>query len=229
MTDFFRDRAPDFEKLRAYGFRPEDGGLVYRTALMDGQFELAVRVSPEGEVRDLLTDCAFGEPYALHLVEEAEGEFVGRVREAYARALSEIAEACFVRSGFRGAAADALIAYAREHYGEEPEYLWEKFPHYAVLRRGDNRKWYAAILTVERGKVGMAGEGMAEIADVRADPQEILNLVDGKRIFPGWHMNKKHWIALPLDGSLPQRSSSRGLKRAVRSQARNKEICRILR
>ena len=32
-------------------------------------------------------------------------------------------------------------------------------------------------------------------------PEEIEKRVDGKKYFAGYHMNKKHWITLCLDGS----------------------------
>ena len=33
--------------------------------------------------------------------------------------------------------------------------------------------------------------------------EEVQRLVDNKSIFPAWHMNKKHWITIILDGSMP--------------------------
>lgn len=204
VEEIFRFRAPDFARLAAYGFRERKGVFVYSVPLMEGQFLLTVTVSREGEVQTELLDAAFGEPYTLHLVGEAEGEFVGEVREAFFAARSEISERCFFRKVFRLEATYALLALARERYGDEPEYLWEKFPDCAVLRRKDNAKWYAAILTVERRKAGMRGEGKTELLDVRADPREVPLLVDGERIFGAWHMNKKSWIGLPLDGTLSQ-------------------------
>ena len=92
--------------------------------------------------------------------------------------------------------------FARRKYGDEPEYLWEDHDG-AVLRRKDTGKWYAVVLTVERYKLGLEGKEKVEIVDVRADPVALPDLVDGVKVFRGWHMNKKHWITLLLDGTLP--------------------------
>lgn len=73
------------------------------------------------------------------MVEEAVGGFVGSVRADYERVLSDIAEKCCYREVFKSAQAKTLLAYAKEKYRDTPEYLWEKFPDNAVLRRRDNR------------------------------------------------------------------------------------------
>ena len=200
LTDFFKFKAPNFEKLRLYGFSEEGGECVFRTEVADGQFVMTVRVQKDGTVKTELLDTLTEEPYTLHLVESAEGEFVGRVRAGYETVLQNIAEKCFDTEIFKSAVTKKLIARVREKYGDEPEYLWEKFPDNAIWRRKDNGKWYGAVLTVARKKLGIAGEGNVEILDVRADPAEIELLVDNVKVFRGWHMNKKHWIALPLDG-----------------------------
>lgn len=44
---------------------------------------------------------------------------------------------------------------------------------------------------------------MIEILDLRMKPEDIETIVDNKKYFPGYHMNKKHWITICLDGTLP--------------------------
>ena len=202
MNDIFKFKTPNFEKLRLFGFSEEKGEFVFRTPIFEGQFLMTVRVLKDGTVKTELLDTLTEEPYTLHLVESAEGEFVGRVREEHGVILQTVAEKCFDTEIFKSAVTKELIVRVREKYGDEPEYLWEKFPDNAIWRRKDNQKWYGAALTVARKKLGLAGEGNVEILDVRADPAEVALLVDNVKIFGGWHMNKKHWISLPLDGSM---------------------------
>ena len=45
--------------------------------------------------------------------------------------------------------------------------------------------------------------GLAEVIDLRMQPDKLAALVDGKTYFLGWHMNKKHWYTMLLDGSVP--------------------------
>lgn len=202
MEDFFKYKSPNFEKLRVFGFQEQNAEYVYATEIFDGQFTLTVRISKKGGVVTELLDNLTEEPYTLHLVEDAAGEFVGRVREEYAHVLREIADLCYEKDVFQGEEAHALIAHVREKYGDELEFLWARLPDAAIWRRKDNDKWYAVIMIIERKKLGLQGEGKVEVLDVRADPQEAELLVDNVRIFKGYHMNKKHWISLPMDGSV---------------------------
>lgn len=43
---------------------------------------------------------------------------------------------------------------------------------------------------------------MTEIIDLRIEPDVLDKLADGSRYFRGYHMNKKSWITMILDGSV---------------------------
>ena len=58
----------------------------------------------------------------------------------------------------------AILAYVREKFGTEPEYPWARYPHYAVLRHQQGRKWYALIMDVPPDRLGLAGDGPVETA-----------------------------------------------------------------
>ncbi|MDE7453764.1 MAG: MmcQ/YjbR family DNA-binding protein, partial [Clostridia bacterium] len=175
---------------------------VYKTQILDGQFELVIKVNAD-EVETIVTDLATEEPYTLFLAEGAAGSFVGEVRSAYEGVLSDIAEKCFDDFIFKCKYSQQVIKYVAEKYGDRLEFLWEKFDDNAIWRRSDNKKWYGAILTVTKNKLGLPSDERVEILDLRADPDLIPRMVDGEKIFGGWHMNKKHWISVCLDGSMP--------------------------
>jgi len=69
------------------------------------------------------------------------------------------------------------------------------------VRRSDNKKWYAVILTVSRRKLGFDSDEIVEILDLRMTPEDIKKSVDGIKLLPGYHMNKKHWITICFDGT----------------------------
>lgn len=210
MTDteaLFLRRKANLPQLRAFGFFESAGGYSYTTTLLGGQFVLTVTVGSEGEVSKVSADVietASGESYVLHRVSGATGAFVGQVREEYERVLARIAEVCFEPDVFKSEGARRVIEYVRNIYGNEPEYLWQRFPYNAVVRRADNAKWYLVILTVRKEKLGLSGDGSIEIIDIRMNPEDVTALVDGKRYFPGYHMNKKHWVTLCLDAPASQ-------------------------
>lgn len=199
----FKDKTVNLEKLINYGFEKVEGEYVYSTGIFDSQFRLTVKIAQSGEVQTQLFDLAAEEIYTLHLVSEAKGEFVGRVRAEYQKVLQEIAEKCFDSSIFGGECSKKVIEYARAKYGDELEFLWERYPDAAVLRRKDNQKWYALFMTIPKAKLGLDSGEPAEIIDVRFDVDELPKKVDGIKYFLGYHMNKKHWVTMLLDGSVP--------------------------
>lgn len=94
--------------------------------------------------------------------------------------------------------------YLKKKYGTEPEYLWKRYPRYAVFRHDDNRKWYAAIMTISPDKIGAPGSENIDIIDVKIDDlmlRDILLKQDG--FYPGYHMNKGSWLTIVLDGTVP--------------------------
>lgn len=198
----FYKKRPVERSLLGYGFTPIAGGFSYETSIMDGQFLMTVTVIG-GQVAAALTDPATGEDYVLHRVPGACGSFVGMVKQAYAQVLTEISEACFEIDVFHSPVTQQLISHNREVYGDELEYLWPKVPENAVWRRKDTGKWYAALLIVPRSKLGLDCEELVEIIDLRVLPENVDALVDGERYFPGFHMNKRRWYTVMLDGSVP--------------------------
>lgn len=197
----FRLCEADSSKLQTYGFVPTDGGLRCERSLLGGQFRLIIELRG-GAVYTELVDTDFGEPYTLHLVTEAQGSYVSEIKTAYADALAELRERCFTPSVYTSAAAKAVLQQAEKLYGEQPEFLWSGYPEYAVLRCAETGKWYAVLMTCAPCKFGGAGEEKAEILNVHLPAECVARLVDCCRVFPAYHMNKKHWVTLLLQGGL---------------------------
>ncbi len=96
-----------------------------------------------------------------------------------------------------------ILRYAQEAYGTEAEYLWEDTPTAAVLRHKTNRKWYAVLMEVPKGRLGLSDEGIVDILNVKCDPLLIGSLLKSDGFLPAYHMSKAHWISILLDGSVP--------------------------
>lgn len=95
-----------------------------------------------------------------------------------------------------------IFSYVSEQYGTEPEYLWAKTPDAAVIRHNGNRKWYGIIMNVPRKTLGLSGDEHIDILNVKCTPAVREILTGEGKAFSAYHMNKQHWISLPLDGSL---------------------------
>ena len=191
-----------WEKLIPFVFIKEGEEYIYAEDILGGQLRLVIRISSEGEVCSAVYDVDTEEEYILHLTTDAVGGFVEKVRQAYDDILRRIADACFEMSIFRSQAAGEVVRYIREVYGHEFEFLWKTSPENAIVRRSDNQKWYAALLTVKENRIKSSGENNIEVIDLRMRTEDIAELVDGQKYYPGYHMNKKHWVTICLDGSV---------------------------
>ena len=190
------------QKLSAYGFSKNGDTYFYHTILPSSGFEIQVFIKTHGSISATVIDPSDSEPYILHLVESAVGSFVGGIKSEYEYILQDIADKCFEPDIFKCAQTKELIKYVRNKYGDEPEYLWKKFPDNAVWRRKDTGKWYGTLLSVSTNKLGIVPGKMAEIIDLRIQPENMEKLIDQNLYFPGWHMNKKNWYTMILDGSI---------------------------
>jgi predicted DNA-binding protein (MmcQ/YjbR family) len=61
---------------------------------------------------------------------------------------------------------DKVFKYIKDKYKASPEYLWRRYPGYAVFRHEDNSKWFAVVMDVTRDKVGLNGEERIDILDM---------------------------------------------------------------
>ncbi len=98
---------------------------------------------------------------------------------------------------------EAVFAFAADRFASEPEYLWLSSPDAAVLRRADNAKWFAIVMNVSRPRLGLPGEGSVDILNVKSGPILTGSLRELPGFLPAWHMNKRNWISIRLDGSVP--------------------------
>ena len=196
-----KNKTANEDKLIQYGFEAVGGKYVYVTEIVDGQLRLTVTVDG-GELATEVYDVAAEDEYTLHLVAGAVGGFVGRVRTELEQVLADIETQCYDVDVFKEDYTKKIIQYAKEKYGDEAEYLWEDLPNAAIIRRKDNRKWYVLLMTVLPKRLGLKGDEPIEIVDLRFDTDELPNKIDNERFFAGYHMNKKHWITILLDGSV---------------------------
>jgi len=202
FEDIFRRKRLNAAKLPDFGFVKSGALWLYETDVSDGAFRLLISVSEDGEADTELIEKDSGEPYILYKT-GASGPFVGEIRGAIEAVLSEIVEKCYESAVFRTRQAEAAIRFVRDAYGDEPEYLWTKFPDNAVWRRKDNKKWYGVILTVVGRKIGLDTDRTVEIIDLRMSREDRDELLSRKGYYPGWHMNKNSWYTVVLDGEIP--------------------------
>ncbi len=86
---------------------------------------------------------------------------------------------------------DFVFEYMKKKYKAAPEYLWKKYPDYAVFRHSDNNKWFALQAAVPGEKLGLGGEDLVEVINVKVDDMIFRNmLIQQDGILPAYHMMK---------------------------------------
>lgn len=95
-----------------------------------------------------------------------------------------------------------LEAYMAEIYSTEGERLFAKYPSFRVFRHSGNKKWFAVIMDIPRRNLGLPGEGQTQVVNLKCDTRLIGSFREEPGIYPGWHMNKAHWLSVVLDGTV---------------------------
>ena len=72
---------------------------------------------------------------------------------------------------------EEVIKFIKEYFGVEGKSLWAAFPNYLVFRNARNRKWFGLLGDVERGKLGLPGEGKVDLLVIRCDPLMVGSLI----------------------------------------------------
>lgn len=85
-------------------------------------------------------------------------------------------------------------------YGCEAEYLWLKYPNCAVFRHPASKKWFALVMDVQAGKLGLPSSETVDVLTLKCDPLMRDSLLTQPGFFPAYHMNKSQWITVLLDG-----------------------------
>ncbi len=99
---------------------------------------------------------------------------------------------------------EQLFAYIKKNYHASPEYLWIRYPGYAVFRHSDNQKWFALIMDVPGNKLGLQSREIVDVLNVKMGDQFLADfLVQQEGFFRGYHISKGNWISILLDGTVP--------------------------
>lgn len=92
-----------------------------------------------------------------------------------------------------------LTEYILNNYITTEENPWFDSPEFSVFRHPSNKKWFALIMPVFAGRLGLSDDKDIDIINLKCEPFMIDEIVDGKTIFRAYHMNKTHWLSVCID------------------------------
>ena len=201
LTYELETRIVDNTKLLQYGFALNNGLYCFRKKLNNNSFEVQVECDGK-KMCSKIIDLENNLEYTFVDVATATGSYVGQIREEYEFILNDISLNFTTNEIFKSEQARIIMKYLKEKYHDEIEFLWERTPKNGICRHKETKKWYLAILTLKANKLGLDSNEDLEIIDLKASPEKIKKLIDYQNYFPGYHMNKKHWFTIILDGRI---------------------------
>ena len=93
---------------------------------------------------------------------------------------------------------EAFLEYCAGTYGTLPDYPFDEDFETAVLRHGDNRKWYALVMKVSRRKFGFESDEIIDVVNLKLPIEMHGSFGSADGVYPAYHMNKLHWISVLL-------------------------------
>ena len=91
-----------------------------------------------------------------------------------------------------------LVDYIFNEYGikfDEPF----KDTDIQVFRHKGNRKWFALLMKISQNKLGVDGEKMVDVLNLKVDPLIKEPMLKKKGVYVAYHMNKVHWLTINLE------------------------------
>ncbi len=94
-----------------------------------------------------------------------------------------------------------FATYIEDHYGIKYDCPFEDELDSWVFRHPDNKKWFALVMNISKKRIIPNTEGYVDVVNLKCAPEIMDDLWQENGVFPAYHMNKKHWLTLSLDGT----------------------------
>ena len=222
--DIFKCYSADFKSLIRHGFKCAHNCYTAEKSFKDKKFKALVTITKEGKVRGKVFDLENNDEFLPFRLKNLHGSFAGEIRQEYENILLDIRNECFTKKYFIYPQSNRITSLIIEKYGNEPEFLWETFPGSGIFRNPETRKWYAAILDVDRSRLQKDKKGFIEVINLRLDAERAEEITEQPHFYPGYHMNKKYWISIILDDTVPDKRIMELIEESHEStQKRNKK------
>ena len=197
----FEHKNIEYNKLLEYGFTLKNNHYIFEQKIRDNHFKVQIDITKTKQSSKII-DLATDEEYILIDIQQANGDFSGKIKEEYENILKDIITKCTTPNIFKSKQTQEIIKYIKEKYNDDLEYLWEKSPNNAIWRNKANHKWYGILLVLPENKLGIASNQIIEIINLKYPKNKNKEIINNQNIFAGYHMNQSSWITIKLDESI---------------------------
>ena len=200
--DIFKKYTTNFKKLIEYGFSKNKAVYHYEKLFRNNEFKAVIEISKEGVIVGKVYDSENNDEFLPLKIETQQGAFVAEIREEYKSILIDIRDNCFSENYFIFPQSNRITDIIIKKYGDNPNFMWERFDGYGVFKNANNNKWYGIIMNIDYSKLGLNNKKPVEVINVKLDKDKIQELLKKDGFYPAWHMNKNSWITITLDETL---------------------------
>lgn len=193
----------DRELAVEFGFVEKGQNLVFSQDLMNGDLEASFCLDIEGKLWGQVVDREMGESYTLFRSQIRLGAYASQVKTEYQQLLLQLLDTCFIALPFSKDQSNRLAQKIKDEWGDLPDYPFKKARTTGTFRHPSNQKWYALIVTLKRAKVdNSSSDEVVEVLNLKLPEDRILELVKHDGFYPAYHMYKKNWLTVILDGTV---------------------------
>ena len=199
IDELFKRYEVNESTLMSYGFISKDNKYTYSKYIHNNEFVLNIEIN-QGHINGVLLDTNFGDIFN-QINQDVTGSFVTTLKDECKEILLDIRDKCFIKELFIYPQTNRINNLIFNKYKIEPEFLWDKFPGFAIYRNQKNNKWFAIIGNVSKNKITSADKLEIEVLGLNLG-DNVSSFLTKKGIYPGYHLNKKSWISIILDETL---------------------------
>lgn len=187
------------DKLIKFGFKKEKDKYILDQLSTNKEFTFHLEINDK-RVLSSVIDNSTNEEYMPFYIETINGEYVGSIRDEFELLIKSILSTCYEKD-YKNDTVHQVINFVKENYNLKPEYLFSDSPNTFVLKHKE-AKWFGIVMDIPYTKVGIDSKEIVYVLNVKVPTEEIPDLIKIPGIVPAYHMNKKYWISILLDGSV---------------------------
>lgn len=188
------------EKLLDYGFKTDNTTFILKKSIENTDCYFKIQIAEDRFDIDIY-DNSTNEQYILFNIKNSNGNFIGEMKRKANELIIDILKNCFENINHKR----EIVEFITKTFAVKENFPWAKHPNYCTFKTKIG-KWFVLILDIPAKKLNIGDEEMISIINLKGVPEKIQLLIDYKRFFPTYHMNKINWLTIILnkDTSLEQ-------------------------
>ena len=197
LESLLQNRQIIYSQLKEYGFKENQGTYCLKKDLIPDS-QVIINIAKDN-ITSLIIDLKSKEEYILVDVKTTLGEYASKVKAEYEKFLNDFIKNCTTIDVFKNPQTKEIITYINTNYHDDLEFLWDNL-NAAIWRNKTSNKWYGLLMKVPEAKIVGTNQTEVEIINLHCAKDEMVEILKDKNIYPGYHMNKKSWLTIILDG-----------------------------